>query len=181
MPKRTESRVFVPLLFASGLLVSAGGTNAYERAGEHVQNATGVCQAALPAFEGQIRKRPLALQNEGTSNAFVSCSLMGVISHATGLFAGKVFGVQLWLDNNSGAPISVTCTLVEGRSGGTENVHIVKTVTMPAGSKDNEMSWSQDPDFGGGMLNGSPSISCNLLPGTGISSTHVHYWHEIGQ
>ncbi len=37
-------------------------------------NATSYCQAALPAFEGAIRKRPLAVQNEGTTNAFVTCS-----------------------------------------------------------------------------------------------------------
>src|SRR5690554_342572 len=39
-----------------------------------VAQATAICQGALPAFETQIRKRPLALQNEGEANAFVTCS-----------------------------------------------------------------------------------------------------------
>lgn len=42
---------------------------------EKVSNATGVCQAALPAFDGLVRKRPLAVQNESTGHAFVTCSL----------------------------------------------------------------------------------------------------------
>jgi len=39
-------------------------------------NAVGRCQGALPNYEGAIRKRPLAVQNEGTGSAFVTCAFL---------------------------------------------------------------------------------------------------------
>ena len=35
------------------------------------------CQPALPTFDGSIRKRPKAVQNEGTSIAFITCGFSG--------------------------------------------------------------------------------------------------------
>ena len=60
------------------------------RAGSTVQNAVGNCNGALPGFEGALRKRPLAIANEGTSSAFVSCTLPVNQSESTGVTIAAV-------------------------------------------------------------------------------------------
>ena len=153
---------------------------AFELPREAHQKATGVCQAALPAFEGQIRKRPLAVQNEGSANAFVSCSLFSPGAPATSFLHGAIYAVILTLDNDRPDPVDVTCTLVVGASRSPWTRYFPRTVTLPANSTYNQIAWSQDPDFDGGMVNPSPGISCNLEPGVGIADTTVYYNEEIG-
>lgn len=73
------------------------------------QNAAGMCQGALPAFDTQIRKRPLAIRNEGTQPAFVSCSLPAT--------NGQMHSsVEIIFANSNAAPASVNCTVVTGRA-----------------------------------------------------------------
>lgn len=89
------------------------------------QNATGICQGALPAFDTQIRKRPLAVRNEGTQGAFVSCSLSGEedVAHD---FAQFVF------TNSTGAEATVGCTVVTGRAV-FDTMYYPRSVDIPAG------------------------------------------------
>ncbi|HST45355.1 MAG TPA: hypothetical protein VLK29_09045, partial [Luteimonas sp.] len=65
----------IPTLVACTTLLLAASVAQTARAEEYRQNATGLCQAALPAYDGLIRKRPVAIRNEGDAAAFVSCSL----------------------------------------------------------------------------------------------------------
>ncbi|MEO6138716.1 MAG: hypothetical protein ABIP11_08660, partial [Luteimonas sp.] len=86
---------------------ASGDASAVTKQRSFVQNATGACQSALPVFDGQIRKRPLAVQNEGTSAAFVSCSFMDTDRSVNG-----VTDVFLYADNNTSSSVTVNCTLV---------------------------------------------------------------------
>lgn len=124
------------------------------------QNATGFCQAALPAFEGNIRKRPTAIANEGTSNAFVSCSLPGES-------AVPMTSVLLRIYNRGAADANVTCSMVSTSQPG--GMVIPKTLTIPAAG--NEYIEWLPTDIGPEEVSmGALNFSCNLVPGMEINS-----------
>ncbi len=62
-------------LSAAAALALGSGYAPQANAVSMAANATAFCQTALPVFDGNVRKRPLAVTNEGTSNAFISCSI----------------------------------------------------------------------------------------------------------
>ena len=141
-----------------------------------IQSATGVCQAALPAYEGLIRKRPLAVQNEGSAGAFVTCSMAGTALGIDG--TRSISSLYLYLDNNSANFVTVTCTLVDGLSG-TTNVYLPKAIVLPANSKFSYLRWNVTDNDGNRYLY-STNTSCNLPAGTGISATWVTYREDVG-
>jgi hypothetical protein len=71
--------------------------------------ATDNCNGALPGYEGALRKRPLGILNEGTTNAFVSCGVSINESHNAGINTAAIF-----LINRGTATQAVTCTFIEG-------------------------------------------------------------------
>ena len=79
---------------------------------QEVRMSADVCQPALPAFDGNIRKRPLAMMNEGTSNAFVTCAFGGVFN---GVPSQKTLSVGF--TNITDSEITVNCTLVDAQAG----------------------------------------------------------------
>lgn len=145
--------------------LSAGATRV-------VAQATAICQGALPAFETQIRKRPLAVQNEGAVNAFVTCSFNNA-GNSNG--SSRVSGFTVYLQNMSSSR-TVSCTAVNSGSGakGSDALYATKSIQVP---RDEDGSTALDfvpGDFiqGAFVLPGDAvSVSCNLLPGVGITST----------
>jgi len=137
-------------------------------------NATSFCQSALPVFDGNVRKRPLAVQNEGSGNAFVTCSFT---SQATDLFDVAVFAI-----NNTNVAVALTCTAVTGGAD-TVNTYNAKTISIPAFGIQG-VGWT-GVDYGGGSDSPIPgaglfNVSCNLLPGVGIASASVKLLEFIG-
>lgn len=136
-------------------------------------NATSYCQTALPVFDGNVRKRPLAVQNEGSSNAFVTCSFTAQATDAN--------LVTLIANNIGASPASLTCTAVTGLNTGA-NEYVVKTVVVPASGWQG-MQWT------GADFNGSPAkipgiglfnVSCALPPGVGIGNSVIAFEEDIG-
>ena len=82
---------------------------------------------ALPIFDGNVRKRPVSVQNEGNSNAFVTCSWG--IEIVDGTRSTGISEAEVWF--HSTAAGSVTCTGVAGWNG--VQVQSVKTLTLPGG------------------------------------------------
>ncbi|MEP6634226.1 MAG: hypothetical protein ABJA62_08440, partial [Luteimonas sp.] len=139
-----------------------------------IQNATGACQSALPVFEGQIRKRPLALQNEGTAPAFVSCSLMGTDRSVAGIRF-----VQVRADNNTNSRVDLTCTLVTGLSKfGVQQFLPKKFGLLP--NNIGELFWSDADNGGIPFDNFTVNVSCNLPVGTGLSQISVFFDEDVG-
>lgn len=133
------------------------------------------CQGALPAFETAIRKRPLAVQNEGTISSYVTCSFEFDAYEA---IDNSALMVDLYLSNNTDADVSVTCTAVAGFQGGTVE-YSSQTVDIPAGESGGNPYWV-DTDFaGGGMASGLVSVSCNVPSGVGINDSYI-YWATPG-
>ena len=135
-----------------------------------VTMAVAACQSALPVFDGVIRKRPLAVQNEGTSSAFMTCGLEGVFSaqpHSTFIGIGLL--------NTGTQAVTVNCTLVDGGNGFSVPEYFpVSRVVQPGSTS--EISWS--PEDPAGFI--YPAISCNLAPGTGIEYLARQFMEEIG-
>lgn len=132
----------------------------------NLTNGAGSCQGALPNFEGNLRKRPTAIANEGTANAFVSCSI-------TQDFLGNPATYGLLLNNNGSAAANVSCTLAAGIkiNGQQAPTLIPKTFSVPAGSFA-EVQWSSE-DNGDVALPRSGNWSCNIPVGVEIGATYI--------
>ncbi len=158
---------------AMAAALTAGDADAVLRTRFWYANATSYCQTALPVFDGNIRKRPLAVQNEGRVPAFVTCSFA---AQNTPLDSVTVFAF-----NGSDATVSFKCTGVTGGAGSASNQYVVKTVSIPASDRDG-LAWIP-ADFGGAATipgSGYFSVSCVLPPGLGINDSVVVFVEDVG-
>lgn len=158
------------IAIASTYSISA---NAVETDHANGTNPTARCQGALPAFETQIRKRPLAVQNEGTANSFITCSFEYDVVNAIGN-SGVL--LDTYFSNNTAAAVNLNCTAVTGFQGeDSVNEYVAQTIAIPANGHANPV-WI-DTDFENGFASGLISISCNIPPGVGINDTYI-FWVE---
>lgn len=167
-------------IFLASTLLSAAPSVASAALATRVvnQNPTGVCQSALPVYDGQIRKRPKAIQNEGTSPAYVTCSWT-----AQGGFAensGNPTALAMTFSVNDGQPDHVSCLAVLGNQG-----HTLPTYTRGTDLHSNggvrALIWLP-ADFGasGRFPSGLINVSCLLNPGVGINASQLSFDEEIG-
>ena len=134
-----------------------------------------VCQPALPAFDGLIRKRPLAMQNEGTSNAFITCAFGGAFN---GIPSQKT--VTVGFTNITSGAITVNCTLVDAQDGVVNPEYFPRSISVPAsGAPVTLLIWSANADNGGVRFT-YPAVSCLLPPGIGVQVTNHTFDEEIG-
>lgn len=153
-------------------LAAAGPAGAATTSTGKTASAPALCQPALPTYDGLIRKRPLAVQNEGNSAAFVSCALIGDTNAVSG--TSRVF---LYLINNNAAPATIACTLVNSHAGGvfaTFPKSVEVAGNSPGGAA--SLEWTSE-DNGGSAFSRWTSISCNLPAGTGIG--HLGAYQEV--
>lgn len=133
--------------------------------------AAAVCQGALPAFETRIRKRPLAVQNEGTAAAFVTCAL-----NNTGNSGGtsRISQATIYLINNNTGSRTLSCTGVSASaSTDPDALYATKSVQVAGNSDGTALTFTAE-DFPGesfALTGDSFSVSCSIDPGTGIGGT----------
>ena len=121
-----------------------------------LQNGAGACKSALPVFDGNIRNRPTAISNEGTANAFVSCSMEDTIN-------GESDIVGAWIHNNNADAREVTCTFVNGTPvEGAE--YFPKTANFGPGAG-SYILWTGAADNAGDNFGFLVNFSCSLPPG----------------
>jgi hypothetical protein len=126
--------------------------------------AVGNCQAALPAYEGDVRKRPLALVNEGAAPVFVTCALAGEeVSLNVQSFATRI-------SNASAAAVDVTCTAVVGDEAATA-AYIPKTISLAPGTV-GDLTWT-GADVGGLLTSKSIAFNCQLPPMAALNRNRV--------
>ena len=135
--------------------------------------ATAICQGALPAFETAIRKRPLAVQNEGTTNAFVTCSFVN-----PGITVGttQILSASVQLQNLHQETQRVFCTAVSSDAvpAPVPPLYLTKSVFVtPSATASTELTFSAQEFQGGQFLlaGNTISVQCNLPPGVGITGT----------
>lgn len=161
----------------SGALVPDASAATVER--NEVSLSASRCQPALPAFDGAIRKRPLAMQNEGASGlAFVTCAFDGV--------AGDVPSrkeLQVGLINTTPAVpgqltlTSVSCTLVDAGAGFAAPIYITKSVLYGAAAH-GPITFTTADNNGQPFI--YPALSCGLPPGFGVEYVGSRFDVEIG-
>ena len=141
----------------------------------NASNPAARCQGALPAFETAIRKRPLAITNEGTSAAFVTC---GFEYDAVDAEGNAPVLLDTYFSNTTAAELSVTCTAVSGFETG-DNEFVSQTVAIAPGTQGN-LFW-EDADFPvDGLASGLVSISCNLPAGAAVNDTYIWWLADDG-
>lgn len=144
-----------------------------------VVNATGACQSALPVFDGNIRKRPKAVVNEGDSPAFVTCTYYGQPSGNDGLY--NPLGVTIHFSTNVLQQTSVTCTGVNGTELDSFPTS-VKTVNLNNPVNTVPITWLPG-DFGsnnGRLPSPFFSVSCELKPDVAIHQAIISYFEPVG-
>jgi hypothetical protein len=152
-------KALIPLAIAVALPATANAGSVGE---DRITLAAGACQSALPVFDGVVRKRPLAVQNEGDSVTFITCALEGRFGAAE---SSDLVGAILV--NTSDAPATVNCTLVDGRNNLADPVYMPKSV-MLAANEDIDVVWSVADNEGANFI--YPAMSCALPPGVGIKA-----------
>ncbi len=136
-------------------------------------NAVDVCQGALPGYEAALRKRPLAIVNEGDEAAFVSCSIRAPLGNMEG-GGTDVTQIIVLLTNRGSEAQSVTCTLVDGVAAPFPSfpaIYLPKTVEIPA-NMFGVMNWFDfETEVGRYRL---PNLSCALPPDTEINIVQMN-------
>lgn len=151
-----------PMLLASllplSLALSAPANAVFHSDGA---NATGPCNGALPGYEGALRKRPLALRNEGSSNAFVSCSMQSDGGENPGYDSALITFV-----NRNASSAAIDCTMVAGivaELGEEAPTFYPQTIGIPANTA-GVMTW-EPADFELQIFDNWLNFTCNLPPG----------------
>lgn len=161
----------IPALLTAAVLAAMAGPQP-AIAARVVAQAAGICQGALPAHEALLRKRPLAVQNQGRANAFVTCAFSNPGNNSGG---SRVSGMTIYLQNVS-AVRTVSCTAVNagvGASAG-DALYATKSVEVPRDANRSTALEFLPGDFPGGAFlfpGDAVSVSCNLPPGSGITGT----------
>ncbi len=171
-------RCLLQLLCVSAALAVAAASPTADAARltkTHGGTGSANCQGALPSYEGAIRKRPLAVQNEGSTDAFVTC--------AFSITAGAVTEARLVVSTLGGVDVTVRCTGVNGQVGN-EPIYANRSVVAPASGATTALVFT-GASFGGTAGPFFPrgplvSMSCALPPGAAINTTLVTLEDEVG-
>jgi len=141
---------------------------------DYLTHGTASCQAALPVFDGNIRKRPKAIANEGTSSAFVTCGFESINNAGTGFSAVTIFFI-----NRSGVAKTVNCTFVNGIYDFAFSPSLVKSVVMPTTRANVSLGVTAATDNAGTNFT-APAISCEIPAGVEIAAVKGIYPEEVG-
>lgn len=169
MPITSNPRPRLPAC-AAAIAIAVASTGTEGASIQPTYAAVHACQPALPAYEGAIRKRPKAVQNEGTVPAFVTCGVSG--DYGSNLDKG-IYYVRVAMINMTPEPVAITCTLVPGMHATTSATHLPVTSVMPVGDIGWGINWIHTDH--GGRFGTSAAVSCALPPGIGISGTMSYY------
>jgi hypothetical protein len=167
-------RLMIPTTLAGALLsFAAVAADAHAATVDRFQfqNASGFCQAALPVFEGNIRKRPTAIANEGTANAFVSCSMQTNPEDAN----STIEEVNLVLYNRGATAVEVTCNLIHSFQAG--GLVVPRVLSVPVGDRA-FFTWTAE-DLGVPEIEFA-NFNCNLPVGIEIGYGFYSQGYEVG-
>ncbi len=164
-----------PTALAIALAATTMAPSSDAHAGTSAANATAFCQGALPAFDTEIRKRPLGVNNEGDSNAFVNCSIP--IGHnPTAVENGVVT-----LTNTNGTAVTANCTLVDGLAPGVSQDppgYYPKSLAIAAGDT-GAIVWTPG-EYQLSSFSPYQNFSCNLPPGVELNLVGNDYADSAG-
>ena len=144
-------------------LGASAGTNNYAL----IQKAVSSCEAPLPVYDSQLRKRPRGIINESSTSIFISCGMPADVF-------GDVWRVDLEFTNRSSSSATVSCTLVTGSpSGFLTSYH--KQLFLPGSGGTTWMMFDKLIDNNDQYFDDQQAVSCLLPPQVEINSTGVLY------
>lgn len=149
-------------------------SHAAEVTRDHVRAAADVCRPALPAYDGMVRVRPLAIVNESSSVAWVTCAVTGDIVGTTSVVEVVFTGAG-----------TRTCTLVSWRANSSGTTQVSAIGYQPGSTSDtpsfqSRIRWTHTAHNGGARY-ASAAVSCPLSPGDGIHHIRHRYSENVGQ
>lgn len=156
---------------ALALALSAIAPGAHASPGVVSSGPANYCRPALPAFDGLVRTRPLAMQNEGNSTAFVTCSMGSLREFGT---QADTVEYEVTVSNNSNQQMEIVCTAVAGRVGAPAGIQSSTKGFSLAPGDSGLFEWNND-DFTGATIPLVVSYSCKLPPGGAINDMYVLY------
>jgi len=159
-------------ILLTAAMVPAGSVDGATVVRNHYSHGTANCQGALPAFDGRLRKRPLAFANEGAANAFVTCDTDSFSTASEGTFTL----ISMFFHNNGPGTSAIACTLVD--IGASTTTYHPRTTGAVAPGEDGFILWPASDN--GGEPFRAPAISCNLPPQTQIEAIGFAYLEDIG-
>lgn len=168
-----KAAVLIAPLSAAVLLVAGAPTaRAVDVTRDYLSHGVANCQAALPVFDGTIRKRPKALANEGTTTAFITCDFENLANPLN-----RITSVAIFVKNRGTGQATVDCTLVQGFGDNVSGSNLTKSAALaPNGTF--SLVWAA-ADYAGDNLD-VPATSCALPPGTEIYGTQLKYLEDVG-
>lgn len=157
---------------------ASGPASAVEVLRYDFQGAAAICQPAKGEYAEKLRSRPLALANEGTTPAFVSCALRGD-PRPGGRGAMKVLAE---VGSVTGLTGTVTCTFVDGYQQGAtvDAVYRPKTALVFPASRGVALTWQPVEIAGNPEHIFRPALQCMLGPGTALHYIAITYDEDIG-
>ena len=168
---KVTSLVLGGMVVIAGTL-AGGEASAVTTSRDYLSHGTAGCQSALPVFDGNIRKRPLALGNEGSNTAFVTCD-----SDSINNFGSGHTQVGIFFTNRAGAAnVVVNCTLVDGAF--TAFGSFPKSSAPIAVGATGNIIWTTADNEDANFI--APALSCALPAGVDISLVQLVYPEEIG-
>jgi hypothetical protein len=163
-----DFRLTLAALAVGVIAVATSGSAAAE---DYVAaNAVSMCNGALPAYEGALRKRPLAIANEGTSSAFVTCSF------PKGYNAAGNTDAVVYMVNRGTTDATVSCTFVDGivaELNPTPPAYYAASVDIPAGEPGG-IIWTAENE---GVEFFSPygNVNCSIPPKVELTLVGADY------
>lgn len=168
---------------ATGLLGLPVQANAAVATHLRVANAVDNCQAFTPGPSNTIRNRVTGAENVGSVPIAVACnfgtSWNGASSNT------KLTEVDLFFTNESGAAVTISCTLLTGGGAhvtGGPAYAVTKTLNLP-NAYSSQLNWTtaDNPTSGATDLgNWMVGTNCTLPPGVTLNTTQVVWQADNG-
>ena len=151
MSRSLNSNLFCAIAVATALaapLAHAQSINATQ-----VVNGSGACSGATKAYDDSLRRQPLMLRNESTSNVFVTC--------APQQFAeSRNYSLYMQFLNQGTTTSTTTCTLVSTPGAGTGTpVYTTYQLALLGGASGRMNLYAPSGTNSYGLIH---AVSCNL-------------------
>jgi hypothetical protein len=164
---------------AAGLALHSGNAGAALVTHQFSGNAINYCQAFTPGPANTIRNRVVGAENVGTASINVACDF-----HTMFNGTGSPNPVFLFVNvaNNSGAAITIKCTLLTSYQGA-GGYAVTKSVDLPAYHSNAPLHWdvTDNPAPGASNLGDAlVGINCLMPPGGVINDTYLMWRQDNG-
>lgn len=164
---KAGNRLLLPAVVALSLVVAWHAASAGYNYRSIRQKAVGSCQAPLPIYDKQLRKKPGGIVNESDTTVFITCAV------PTNVYAPTEV-VNVEFNNLSDATVTVSCTLLAGSFMSGVTAYSI-TFPIPGGVGGTLMTFDASQINGGTPFAYEQGLSCKLPPDVELSSTGAIY------